>query len=166
MSLGVSFETCLRCCGDALMGLCCYVLLRIRHDVQIRCRGDVPLRRLSNVPPRRRWVFHLRRTCDTTGMYREMLLRCRYDVLLPCGKAVDNNSHGSKFVLLCYKTQKMCYKDGSTYLSAIRFICKYYKAQEMCNQAICSCPLVYDSIPDQYMTQEYGIKLFLKNLLC
>ena len=56
--MGVSFETCLR------------------------RREDVPLRRLGDVPLRRRWVFHLRRTCDVTGMYRETSLRRHYDVLL------------------------------------------------------------------------------------
>ena len=63
------------------MGRRCYVLLRRCHDVTIRCRG--------NVPPRRRWVFHLRRTCDVAGKYRETSLRRRYEVLLP----------GEKFIL-------------------------------------------------------------------
>ena len=58
------------------MGRYCYVLLR-RQDDPIRCRGDVP--------PRRRWVFHLRRTCDVAGTYRETSSRRRYDVLLPGG---------------------------------------------------------------------------------
>ena len=62
MSLGVSFETCLKRHGDILMGSRCYVLLRCRHDVLIRHHEYVPLRRLSDVPPRRCWVFHLRRT--------------------------------------------------------------------------------------------------------
>ena len=64
------------------MGRHCSVLLLRRHDVPIRCRGDVLLRRLPSVPPRRRWVFHLRRTCDFTGTSRETSLRRRYDVLL------------------------------------------------------------------------------------
>ena len=64
------------------MGRRCYVLLRRRHDVPIRRRGDVPLRRLSDVATRRRWVFHLGRTCDVTGTYRETSLRRRHDVLL------------------------------------------------------------------------------------
>ena len=62
--MGVSFETCLR------------------------RREDVPLRSLGDVPLRRRWVFHLRRTCDVTGTYRETSLRRRYDVLLPGGKVI------------------------------------------------------------------------------
>ena len=73
--LGVSFETCLRRRGDALMGHRCYVLLRRRHDVPIRCRGDVPLRHLGDVPQRRCWVFHLRRKCYVAGTYRETSLR-------------------------------------------------------------------------------------------
>ena len=63
----------------------CYVLLRRPHDVPIRCRGDVP--------PRRRWVFHLRRTCDVTGTYRERSLRRRYGVLLSDGY-VDREPNG------------------------------------------------------------------------
>ena len=43
---------------------------------------DVLLRRLGDVPTRRRWVFHLGRTCDVTGTYRETSLRRRHDVLL------------------------------------------------------------------------------------
>ena len=85
-SLGVSFETCLRRRKDALMGCCCYVLLKRFHDVPIRCRGDVPLRRLGDVPLKRHWVFHLRYTCDVAGTYTETLLRRRYDVILSGGK--------------------------------------------------------------------------------
>ena len=48
------------------MGRRCYVLLRRHYDVPIRRRGDVPLTRLGDVPSRRRWVFHLGRTCDVT----------------------------------------------------------------------------------------------------
>ena len=69
------------------MGRHCYVLLRRCHNVPIGCLGDVPLRRLGDLPPRRRWVFHLRRTCDVAGTYRETSLRRRYDVLLLGGKA-------------------------------------------------------------------------------
>ena len=58
MSLGVSFES----------------FLRRRYDVPIRRRGDVPLRRLGDVPSRRRLVFHLERTCDVTGTYRDTSL--------------------------------------------------------------------------------------------
>ena len=54
-----------------MMGRRCYVLLRRRYDVPIRRRGDAPLRRLRDVLSRRRWVFHLRRTCDVTGMHRD-----------------------------------------------------------------------------------------------
>ena len=62
--MGVSFETCLGRRGDVLMGRRHYVPMRRRHDISIRRREDVPLRRLGNVPVRRRWVFHLRLTCD------------------------------------------------------------------------------------------------------
>ena len=43
---------------------------------------------------RRRWVFHLRRTCDVAGTYRETPLRRRYDVLLPVPKLA--------FIILTY----------------------------------------------------------------
>ena len=74
-----------------MMGRCCYVLLRRCYDVPIRRRGDAPLRRLGDVPSRRRWVFHLRRTCDVAGTYRETSLRRRDDVLMPGGKRVTFN---------------------------------------------------------------------------
>ena len=64
----------------------CYVLLRRCYDVPIRRRRDAPLRRFGDVPWRRCWVFHLRRTCDVTGTYRETSLRRRHDVLMPGGK--------------------------------------------------------------------------------
>ena len=45
-------------------------------------------------------------------------------------KAVNTNPSTIEFVLECYKTQEMCYK------------------------AVHRCYLVFDSIPDQYNTQE------------
>ena len=65
-----------------------YVPMRRHHDIPIRRRDDVPLRRLGNVPLRRRRVFHLRRTCDVTGTYRETSLRRRHDVFLPGGVSI------------------------------------------------------------------------------
>ena len=58
------------------------VSLRRRHEILIRRRGEVPLRRLGDVPLRRRWVFHLRRTYNVAGTYRETSLRRRHHVLL------------------------------------------------------------------------------------
>ena len=86
--MGVSFETCLRRREDVPMRRRCYVLSRRRHNIPIRYRRDVPLRRLGDVPSRGRWVFHLRRNCDVTGIYRETLLRRRHDVLLSGGKSL------------------------------------------------------------------------------
>ena len=73
--MGVSFKTCLRRRGEVKMGCRCYVLLRRRYDVPIRRRRDAPLRRLGGVPSRRHWVFHLRRTWDVAGTYRETSLQ-------------------------------------------------------------------------------------------
>ena len=67
------------------MERCCYVRFRRRYDVPIRGRRDAPRRGLGHVPSRRRWVFHLRRTCDIAVTYRETSLRCRHDVLMPGG---------------------------------------------------------------------------------
>ena len=89
--MGVSFKTFLRCRGDVMMGRRCYVLLRRRYDVPIRRLGDPPLRRLGDIPSRRRWVFHLRCTCDVTGTYRETSLRRRHDLLMPGGRWAGSN---------------------------------------------------------------------------
>ena len=53
--------------GDVMMGRRYYVILKRRYDVPIRRRGDAPLRRLRDVLSRRRWLFHLRRTCDVAA---------------------------------------------------------------------------------------------------
>ena len=74
--MGVSFETCLR------------------------RREDVPLRHLADVPLRRRGVFHLRRTCDVTGTYREMFLRRHYDVLLPGGIVINPITQTTSLVIM------------------------------------------------------------------
>ena len=57
--------------------------MRRRGYVPLRCLGDVPLRCLSDVPPRRHWVFHLRRTSEVAGTYKETSLRRPHEVLLP-----------------------------------------------------------------------------------
>ena len=67
-SLGVSFETCFRRPGDVPI---------TKHH------GGLPLRRLGDVPWRLSWVFHLRRTYNVAGTYRDMSLQRRHDVLLP-----------------------------------------------------------------------------------
>ena len=98
------------------MGRRCYVLLRRRYDVPIRRRGDAPLRRLGNVPSRRRWVFHLRRTCDVTGTYRETSLRRRHDVLMPGGvvnplSVTVQNSGKKRLILDLRYVNKHIYKE-------------------------------------------------------
>ena len=80
MSLVASFETCLRRRGDVLIGRRHYVLMKRHRDIPIRRHGDVTLSRLGCVPLRRHWVFHLRRTYDVTGTYRETSLRRRHNV--------------------------------------------------------------------------------------
>ena len=58
------------------------VLLRRCYDISIKRHGGLPLRRLGDVPSTRSWVFHLRRTYNVAGTYRDMSLQ-RHDVLLP-----------------------------------------------------------------------------------
>ena len=98
---------------DVLMGRRCYALLRSCHDVPIIRRGDVPLRRIGDAPPRRRWMFHLRCTCDVAGTYINTSLGRRHDVLLPGGAVsfadspfTDINTviiRGSRPVVFCKK---------------------------------------------------------------
>ena len=79
-----------------------------RHYVPMGRHHDIPIRRREDVPLRRHWVFHLRRTCDVTGTYRETSLRRRHDVLLPGGQQLHVKpkyihtyiNSGNNFVLL------------------------------------------------------------------
>ena len=68
-----------------LLGVSFGTYRRRRRDVVMGRPRDVPLRRLGDVPLRCRWVFHLGRTCDVAGTYRETPLRRHHDVLLPGG---------------------------------------------------------------------------------
>ena len=45
-------------------------------------------------------------------------------------------------------------KAAGTYPSAIHFVPECYKSQEMCDKAVDTCPFAFDSIPNQYFTQE------------
>ena len=47
--------------------------------------SHIPIRRREDVPLRRRRLFHLRRTCDVAGTYKNTSLQRRHDVLLPGG---------------------------------------------------------------------------------
>ena len=91
-SLDVSFETFLKRRKDVLTRQRYYVLLRRCHDIPIICRGYVPLRRLGEVSSKRRWVFHLRRTYDVAGAYKETSLRRFHDVFLPSGEILFRRS--------------------------------------------------------------------------
>ena len=92
------------------MGRRHYVPMGRHHDIPIRRREDVPLRRLGDVPLRRRWVFHLRRTYDVTGTYRETLLQRRHN-LLPGVYIQIKNLYGYKFVMPAKRSEmKRCSK--------------------------------------------------------
>ena len=64
-------------------------------------------------------------------------------------KAVDNYVHALVFHPDYYKTQKMWIKAVSTYFSLIQFASDQFKTQ-----AVGTCPFVFDSVPDRYITQE------------
>ena len=81
-----------------MVGRRCYALLKRRYDIPITRLRHAPLRRLGDIPSRRRWVFHLRLTCDVAGTYRETSLRRRHDVLMPDG----SNLHDSGILLFVF----------------------------------------------------------------
>ena len=68
-----------------------------------------------------------------------------------CDKAVENYFHELEFVSDCYKIPKMCNKSYDTYPSAIQFVPECYKNKY---KAVDTCPFVFNSVLDQYETQE------------
>ena len=87
-----------------------------------------------------------------------------------CDKAVDNYSHALVFLPNCYKSQKISNKAVGIYPSAIQFVLEcLLDARNVCKAAD-TCPFLFDSVPDWYMTdillKKCVIKVFPKNLLC
>ena len=64
-----------------------------------------------------------------------------------CSKAVNNHPHALEFVPECYKTLKMYDKAVNTHPPTIQFVPKCYKQ-------FIYVFFVFDSIPDQNITQE------------
>ena len=93
-------ETWLRRTTVTLLGVSFGSYRRRRRTVLMGRRGYLPLRRLAEVPLRRHWVFHLRRTCDVAGTYKETSLRRRHDVSLSGGILL----YGKLFFNLCIKS--------------------------------------------------------------
>ena len=131
--------------GDVLMRRRHDLPMRRHHDIPIRRREDVPLRRPGDVPLRHHWMFHLRRSCDVTGKYRETSLRRRHDVLLPGGNnyfpcfplpPANEHSFNSSIFLPLIFTRSICnYQTdswwGLLYLDLLRslhFICIFMDA--------------------------------------
>ena len=56
----------------------------------------------------------------------------------------------------------MCNKAVGTYPSATQLVLECHKTQEMFHKAVDTCPFVFDSVRDKYMTQKFVIKLFPK----
>ena len=70
-----------------------------------------------------------------------------------CNKAVDNYPHALEFVPECFVTKKMYDRAINTYPSTIN-VSECFTTQEMCNEAVNKYFFVFDSIADQYITQE------------
>ena len=68
-----------------------------------------------------------------------------------CNKAVDNYPHALEYVSECYKT---CDKAVNTYPSTTKFVSECFMTLEMWDKAVSRCFIVFDSILDQYKTQE------------
>ena len=47
----------------------------------------------------------------------------------------------------------MCNKVINLYPSAIKFVPKCYRTQEMCAEVINTCPFVFDYVPDQFQAK-------------
>ena len=75
-------ETWWRRVTATLLGVSFGIYKRRRRDLLMGRRGYLPLRRLGDIPLRRHWVFHLRRTSNVAGRYKEMSLRRSHNVLL------------------------------------------------------------------------------------
>ena len=60
----------------------------------------------------------------------------------------------------------MCSKTVSTFPSAIQFVPKCHKTEEICDKAVDISRFAFDSVPDQYMTQRVCDKVVSKKLLC
>ena len=60
----------------------------------------------------------------------------------------------------------MCSKTVSTFPSAIQFVPKCHKTEEICDKAVDISHFVFDFVRDQYMTQEVCNKVVSKNFLC
>ena len=86
-------ETWWRRTTATLLGVSFGSYRRRRREVLMGRRGYVRLGRLGDVPLRRRWVFHLRRTCDVAETYKETSLWRRHDVSLPSGILTFLNKH-------------------------------------------------------------------------
>ena len=60
----------------------------------------------------------------------------------------------------------MCSKTVSTFPSAMQFVPKCHKTEEICDKAVDISRFAFDSVPDQYMTQRVCDKVVSKKLLC
>ena len=49
----------------------------------------------------------------------------------------------------------------NSYPAAIKLVPEKYKTVKMCDEAVDTCPFVFDSVPDQYKTQDVSQDSFL-----
>ena len=45
-------------------------------------------------------------------------------------------------------------KAVNSYPSAIKFVLNRFKMQQTCNKSVDTCQMVFDSVPDQYITEQ------------
>ena len=84
-----------------------------------------------------------------------------------CNNVVDSYPSTLKFVVECYKTQKMCNKTVNWFFIYLLFfvsdsIPDQNKTQEICDRVISEDPfLIVVYCPDKYKTQKNVIKLLM-----
>ena len=60
----------------------------------------------------------------------------------------------------------MCNKVINFYPSAIKFVPKRYRTQEMCAEVINTCPFVFDYVPDQFQAKLPVFRKLSAKYLC
>ena len=69
-----------------------------------------------------------------------------------CNQAVNTYAHALEFVFDCYKALEKWVIKLLIYVIynpfAIQFVIACYKTKEICDEAVDTCPCVFDSVPD------------------
>ena len=68
-----------------------------------------------------------------------------------CNKAVNNYAHALKHVPEYQNTQQIFNKAVNAFFYVIQIVPECNKGQKVCIKAVNICPLVFDSVYDQYV---------------